>query len=65
MDVTEIVIQINGKVKERIMASSGLDRDGLAEAALSDPKVKALLEGKNVERHVAVPGKLVNFVIRA
>ncbi|MDR0424623.1 MAG: leucine--tRNA ligase [Clostridiales Family XIII bacterium] len=65
MDVTEIVIQINGKVKERIMASSGLDRDGLAEAALSDPKVKALLEGKKVERHVAVPGKLVNFVIRA
>ncbi|MDR1135532.1 MAG: leucine--tRNA ligase [Clostridiales Family XIII bacterium] len=65
MDMTEIVIQINGKVKERILAESGLDREKLTEAALADSKVKALLEGKNVERYVAVPGKLVNFVVRA
>jgi leucyl-tRNA synthetase len=62
-DRVEIVVQINGKVKERIEADSGLDKDGLIAAARADERVKRLIEGKDIAKIVAVPGKLVNIVI--
>jgi leucyl-tRNA synthetase len=64
LDMVEIVIQINGKVKEKILVRNGLDRDGLTEAALADPKVAGLLDGKEVVKLVAVPGKLLNAVVK-
>ncbi len=60
----EVVVQLNGKVKGKIMAQAGLDRDALGEAALAEDSVKALLEGKTVVKTICVPDKLVNFVVK-
>jgi leucyl-tRNA synthetase len=63
-DEIEIIVQVNGKLKYKMNVEAGLDRDGLKEAVLEDDGVKALTEGKNVIKVIAVPGKLVNFVIK-
>ena len=63
-DETEIAVQINGKVKDRIMLASGLsEADFLAEAMKNDI-VKALVDGKNVIKTIPVPDKLINIVIK-
>ena len=63
-DETEIAIQINGKVKERIMVTSGLSKDEFLEEALQNEIVKALLDGKNVIKIIPVPDKLLNIVVK-
>ena len=63
-DTIEIVVQINGKVKEKLNVANGLSREDLEKEALSDDKVKALVDGKNVVKVIAVPNKLVNIVVK-
>ena len=63
-DEIEIVVQINGKIKDKIMIPAGLDKDGTQEAAMNTEKIKGLIEGKNVVKVIAVPGKLVNIVVK-
>ena len=58
-DEIEIVVQINGKIKDKLMIPAGLDKDGTQEAAMNTEKIKGLIEGKNVVKVIAVPGKLV------
>ena len=64
LDQVEIVVQINGKVKEKLSVDSGMSRDGLEAAAQNSEKVRALLEGKTIVKMVAVPDKLVNIVVK-
>ncbi|MDD6299525.1 leucine--tRNA ligase [Hornefia butyriciproducens] len=63
-DTIEIIVQINGKLKEKMQVASGLDRAALEEQVRANEKVQALIEGKNVVKTIAVPDKLVNFVVR-
>ncbi|MCH5210390.1 MAG: leucine--tRNA ligase [Oscillospiraceae bacterium] len=63
-DEVEIVVQINGKIRDKLMIPAGLDKDGTQEAAMNTDKIKALTEGKNVIKVIAVPGKLVNIVVK-
>ncbi|MGN0182767.1 MAG: leucine--tRNA ligase [Candidatus Ornithomonoglobus sp.] len=63
-DEVEIVVQINGKIKDKAMVPAGLDRNGLAELAMQLDSVKALTEGKNVIKVIAVPGRLINIVVK-
>lgn len=63
LDTVEIVIQINGKVKERMNVASDLSREALAEHVMEQDVTKALIDGKTVRKVIAVPGKLVNIVI--
>ena len=63
-DTIEIIVQINGKLKEKMQIASGLDRAALEEQVRANEKVQALIEGKNVVKTIAVPDKLVNFVVR-
>lgn len=63
-DTIEIVVQINGKVKEKLNVANNLSREELEKEALSNDKVKALTDGKNIVKVVAVPGRLVNIVIK-
>ncbi len=63
-DSVEIVLQINGKLKGKVMAPAGLDRAGLEAHALADEAVQKLIDGKNVVKTICVPDKLVNFVVR-
>lgn len=63
-DEVEIVIQINGKVRERINVPTSADSEELKNIALKNEKVSEILEGKNIVKFIAVPGKLVNIVIK-
>ncbi|MCX7745666.1 MAG: leucine--tRNA ligase [Clostridia bacterium] len=63
-DEVEIVIQINGKVREKMMIASGLSQKETEENVINSEKVKVLLEGKNVVKVICVPGKLVNIVVK-
>ena len=63
-DEIEIVVQINGKIRDKIMLPAGLDRDAMLAAAMESDKIKALIDGMNVVKTIAVPGKLVNIVVK-
>jgi len=63
-DETEIVVQINGKVKDKMMISTGLTDDEIKEAALSNDKIKELLADKQVLKVIVVKGRLVNIVVK-
>ena len=63
-DEVEIVIQINGKIKDKMMIASGLDKDGTLNAAMESEKIKSLTGGKTIVKTIAVPGKLVNIVMK-
>jgi leucyl-tRNA synthetase len=60
----EIVIQINGKIKEKIMVPNGLSKEEFQKITMENEKVVALLEGKQVVKVIPVPGKLLNLVVR-
>jgi leucyl-tRNA synthetase len=62
-DQVEIVVQVNGRVKGRMLVEAGLDKEALAERVLADPKIAQLLDGQRVVKRVAVPDKLVNLVV--
>src|SRR5690606_4981748 len=62
-DTIEIPVQINGKVRARIQITAGLSQDEMIAAAQADPQVAPLLEGKTIRKAIAVPDKLVNFVV--
>jgi leucyl-tRNA synthetase len=62
-DEVEIVIQVNGKVKEKIMISTGLTKEETEQIAMNHEKIVQLIEGKTIKRVIAVPGKLVNIVV--
>ena len=60
----EIVVQVNGKLRSRIGVPFGTSREDLETRARSDTKVQPYLEGKQVVKVIAVPDKLVNFVVK-
>jgi len=63
-DEVEIVIQINGKVREKLIVPTGLGPKELEDAALGADKVKNLVAGMNIVKIITVPNKLVNIVVR-
>ncbi|MBQ3610808.1 MAG: leucine--tRNA ligase [Firmicutes bacterium] len=63
-DTVEIVVQINGKIKEKINIPGDLSREEMEKIAMEDEKVKGLTEGKNVVKVIAVPNKLLNIVVK-
>ncbi|MFB5282415.1 leucine--tRNA ligase [Peribacillus sp. Hz7] len=58
----EIVVQINGKVKAKLMVPTDTTKEKLEEIAMGDNAVKEQIDGKTVRKVIAVPGKLVNIV---
>ena len=63
-DTVEIVVQINGKIKEKINIAGDLSREEMDKTAMENDKVKGLIDGKNVVKVIAVPGKLINIVVK-
>ena len=64
-EAVTVVFQENGKVRERLEVPAGLSAEELQQRVLNHPAVRDRLEGKNVIKVVAVPGKLVNVVVKA
>ena len=63
-DTVEIAVQVNGKVKARVMIPNGADAPTAYAAARADEKIAALLAGGQLVKELYVPGKLINFVIK-
>ncbi|CAM3440122.1 leucine--tRNA ligase [Marinicrinis lubricantis] len=61
-DEIEIVVQVNGKIVERMSIASDTEPKQMEELALNHDKVKAAIQGKSVRKVIAVKGKLVNIV---
>ena len=64
LDEVEIIVQVNGKVRNKINAPVGIDQDVMKKLALNDEKIKEFIEGKNVVKVIAIPSKLVNIVVK-
>lgn len=64
LDEVEIIVQVNGKVRNKINAPVGIDQDVMKNLALNDEKIKEFIEGKNVVKVIAIPSKLVNIVVK-
>ncbi|TXJ78418.1 leucine--tRNA ligase [Ligilactobacillus salivarius] len=62
-DVVEIVVQINGKVRQHLQVSKDASREELQVLALNDERIKQELADKEVKKVIAVPGKLVSIVV--
>jgi len=62
-DTIEIPVQINGKVRTRLVVTVGMSQDELKAAAMADAKVQELLAGATPKKEIIVPGRLVNFVL--
>jgi leucyl-tRNA synthetase len=60
----EIPVQVNGKVRSRIVVPADSPDDEVRQRALAEEKVQALLSGKEALKVILVPGKLVNIVVR-
>ena len=63
-DTVEVPVQINGKVKARIDVATDATKDDLEAAALADERVADLVAGKNVVKVIAIPGRMVNLVVK-
>ena len=61
-DEITIVIQINGKLRDKVNVSATASKEEIEAAALNTPRVKELLEGLTIRKVIVVPGKLVNIV---
>ena len=62
-DQVEIVVQVNGRVRGRVLVEAGLGKEDLGDRVLADPKIAQLLNGQRVMKKVIVPDKLVNLVV--
>jgi len=63
-DQFEIPVQINGRLRGKILVDDGLTDDEVSERANRDPRIAQLLQGKTIVKIIVVPRKLVNIVIR-
>ncbi len=59
-----LIVQVNGKLKDKIEADEALNEDELKALALESPKVKELTDGKTIVKTIVVPKKLVNIVVK-
>ncbi|HTU88892.1 MAG TPA: leucine--tRNA ligase [Gemmataceae bacterium] len=62
-DEAEVAVQINGKLRLRLTVPAEIGKEELEKTALADPRVRQLIEGKQVRKVIVVPGKLVNIVV--
>lgn len=63
-DEKTIVVQVNGKIRDKFTAASGTNKEDLIKQAEELPKIKEWTKDKTVLKKIAVPDKLVNFVVK-
>jgi leucyl-tRNA synthetase len=63
VETFELVVQVNGRVRDRVEVPVDLSEDQLIATATASPKAQAFLNGKQIRRAVVVPRKLVNLVV--
>jgi leucyl-tRNA synthetase len=63
-DEIEIVVQVNGKVRQKLSVPAEIDEDSLKTQSLDDPRIQEWTSGKEVKKVIVVPKKLVNIVVK-
>jgi leucyl-tRNA synthetase len=63
-DEVQIIVQVNGKLRAKLMLSATLDKSDIEAQALNDDNVMKFTEGKNIVKVIVVPNKLVNIVVK-
>ena len=59
-----IIVQLNGKVRQRITVSASASQEDIKSLALNDSKIKEQTKGQEIKKVIVVPGKLVNIVVK-
>jgi leucyl-tRNA synthetase len=59
----ELVIQVNGRVRDRVEVPADLSEEELVAQARASARVQEFLDGKEIRKEIVVPGKLVNLVV--
>ena len=62
-DQVNIVVQVNGKIREKFIVAAGTHKDELEKTALAMPGVKKWLEGQTIKKMISIPDKLINIVV--
>ncbi len=62
-DTVVLPVQVNGKVRARIVVAADADRDAVIKAALGEPNVSVHIDGRELRRAIIVPGRMVNLVV--
>ena len=62
-DEVEIAVQVNAKIRSKIVVAHGADNKAVEEAALADEKIKACVEGKQIKKIIVIPNRLVNIIV--
>jgi leucyl-tRNA synthetase len=60
----EVIVQINGRMRGKIQVETDLGDDETLALAVKDPRISGLIDGKQIERTIVVPNKLVNIVLK-
>ena len=60
----EIPVQVNGKLRSRVIVAPDISEDDLRTIALADSKLQSLIEGREIVKVIVVPGRLVNVVVK-
>ena len=63
-DTIVIVLQVNGKLRDRIEVSEDTSKEELEQLAVTNSSVKRFIEGKNIQKIIVVPKRLVNIVAK-
>ena len=64
LDEVEIIVQVNGKLKDKLTMSKYSSKEMLEEAARNSDKVQEAIGDLNIVKAIVIPGKLVNFVAK-
>jgi len=63
-DTVEIIVQVNGKLRDKIEVATDTAKDDLEKLATSDDKVQKFIDGKKIVKVIVIPNKIVNIVVK-
>ncbi len=63
-DTVEIIVQVNGKLRDKLEVATDTDKAKLEELARNDEKVQKFIDGKNIVKVIVIPNKIVNIVVK-
>lgn len=64
LETVEIIVQVNGKLKDKMAFEKNAEKSAIEEAALASERVQDAIAGKSVVKTIVVPNKLINFVVK-
>jgi leucyl-tRNA synthetase len=63
VDEVEMIIQVNGKLRGKLMVDKSFSKEQVEELAKQNPNVSKFIEGQQIKKIIVVPGKIINIVV--